>query len=124
MGSQLARGLGVPTRTVNSLAGVMRQELDVHAAELAAAGADPAADGPAVPIFKFDQAKAPAPSDDPISSDSAMAAGGCGRRDIASLPGWLRFASHAGAAVSGSALAVPLGRWAQARAGTTAAAWR
>lgn len=75
MGSQLARGLGVPTRTVSSLASVMRQELDARAAELAAAGSDPAADGPAVPIFKFDQAKAPAPSDDPISSDSAMAAG-------------------------------------------------
>lgn len=76
VGSQLARGLGVPTRTVSSLASVMRRELDARAAELAAAGADPAADGPSVPIFKFDQTKAPAPSDDPISSDSAMAAGG------------------------------------------------
>ncbi|KAL4424973.1 hypothetical protein ABPG77_002858 [Micractinium sp. CCAP 211/92] len=74
VGSQLARGLGVPARTVSSLASVMRRELDARAAELAAAGADPAADGPAVPIFKFDQTKAPAPSDDPISSDSAMAA--------------------------------------------------
>lgn len=75
MGSQLARGLGIPGRAVSTLASVMRAELNAQAAQLAESRQDPS-QGSVVTVFKFDQTKAPAFTDDPISSDTAVA-GGC-----------------------------------------------
>lgn len=78
VGTSLARGLGVPSRAVAGLADVLRVELDNRSIQMAhelgsggpsQSGAE--ADGTtAVSVFKFDQAKAPAFSDDPISPDS------------------------------------------------------
>lgn len=98
VGSQVARALGVSPRTVASLADVMRVELDSRAAELAEElHAGPAAKAkrggeesaaPRVSIFKFDQSKAPALSDDPIAPDSPGGLAPTGRRPwAAGAPG-------------------------------------
>ena len=83
VGSSLARGLGVPGRTVAGLTDALRSELDARAAELAEQLHAPARSGSEgekaepnkVSIFKFDQSKAPTPYDDTIASDSDLLAG-------------------------------------------------
>lgn len=82
VGSQLSRALGVPERAIKGLAGVLRTEMGAYSAELARRLAvDPEA-RKAASVFRFDQSKAPAFTDDPISRDEPLAAGGhaCGRR--------------------------------------------
>ena len=85
VGSQLARGLGASGRAIKSLTDVLRLEMVAHGTQLAERLAEPAApaavgqgaasgEQQAVSVFKFDQSKAPAFSDDPISPD---APGGC-----------------------------------------------
>lgn len=83
VGSQLARGLGVSPRAVASLASAMRAEMDARLAEEVEAGVDSTGSkSNQMEVFKFDQSKAPAFSDDPINSDSDLAteagAGGSG----------------------------------------------
>ncbi|PRW56322.1 K(+) efflux antiporter chloroplastic [Chlorella sorokiniana] len=84
VGSSLAKGLGVPGRAVSSLADVLRQELDVRAHQIAEekriAGGKSGEEGEAqaVSVFKFDQSRAPAFSDDQIERDSEMAAADLG----------------------------------------------
>lgn len=68
MGTQLAQGLGIAPRAVKSLAGVMRVEMGNHSTALALQISEGSA-SQAVSVFKFDQSKAPAFTDDPINPD-------------------------------------------------------
>jgi hypothetical protein len=81
VGTQLARGLGASGRAIKSLTDALRLEMMAHGTELAERLAEPAApaaggqggassEQQAVSVFKFDQTKAPAFSDDPISPDA------------------------------------------------------
>lgn len=73
VGSQLARGLGVPDRAIKGLAGVLRAEMGSFAAELAVRAAGEGKDSSeAASVFRFDQAKSPAFTDDPISRDEPL----------------------------------------------------
>ena len=76
VGSQLARGLGVPDRAIKGLAGVLRAEMGSFAAELAVRAAGEGKDSSeAASVFRFDQAKSPAFTDDPISRDEPLPGG-------------------------------------------------
>jgi hypothetical protein len=72
VGSRLARGLGVPDRAVRGLAGVMRTEMTGFAAELAARLTADSGATQLATVFKFDQSKSPALTDDTIVADEPL----------------------------------------------------
>ncbi|KAI3436796.1 hypothetical protein D9Q98_006207 [Chlorella vulgaris] len=70
VGGHLARELGVPNRAILGLTSILRAEMSAFTSQLALSlAASSEAPSETAWIFKFDQGKAPAFTDDPISPD-------------------------------------------------------
>lgn len=76
VGGHLARELGVPNRAILGLTSILRAEMSAFTSQLALSlAASSEAPSETAWIFKFDQGKAPAFTDDPISPDVPLMLG-------------------------------------------------